>query len=123
MTNPPLAPRPPPRHPKATPSEKEGEKLAEYKNISYLCNSNTPHEAMPEILRLFGLKFYIYTRDHQPPHVHVRSQDGMAKFAVSDNVELLENAGMKSKDLKLAESIIEDNREIIINEWVKIHGK
>jgi len=28
---------------------------------------------MPEILRLFGLKFYIYTRDHQPPHVHVAS--------------------------------------------------
>lgn len=78
---------------------------------------------MPEILRLFGLKFHIYTRDHQPPHIHVISQDGMAKFAIKDEIELLENAGMKSKDLKLAESIIEDNYEVILNEWVKIHGK
>lgn len=77
----------------------------------------------PEVLRLFGLKFYIYTRDHQPPHVHVVSQDGMAKFAISEEIELIDNAGMKSKDLKLAESIIEDNRENILKEWVKIHGK
>lgn len=77
---------------------------------------------MPEILRLFGLKFYIYTRDHQPPHVHVVSLDGMAKFAISEEIELLDNAGMKSKDVKLAESIIEDNKGNILNEWVKIHG-
>ena len=78
---------------------------------------------MPEILRLFGLKFYIYTRDHQPPHVHVVSQDGSAKFAIAEEIRLLANEGVKSKDLKLAESILEDNRDIIIREWVKIHGK
>ena len=78
---------------------------------------------MPEILRLFGLKFYIYTRDHQPPHIHVVSQDGTAKFAISENIELLANDGMKSKDLKLAEVIIEENKENIVKEWVKIHGK
>lgn len=78
---------------------------------------------MPEILRLFGLKFHIYTRDHQPPHVYVFSQDGVAKFAIKEEIELLENAEMKSKDLKLAESIIEYNHEVILSEWVKIHGK
>ncbi len=78
---------------------------------------------MPEILRLFGLKFYIYTRDHQPPHIHVASQDGMAKFSISEEIVLIDNAGMKSKDLKLAESIIEDNKENILKEWIKIHGK
>lgn len=72
---------------------------------------------------MFGLKFYIYTRDHKPPHVHVVSQDGSARFAITEVVLLLENAGMKSKDLKMAEAIIEDNKEIIISEWVKIHGK
>jgi len=78
---------------------------------------------MPEILRLFGLKFYIYTRDHEPPHIHVKSQEGMAKFVIADKIEVLDNAGMKSKDLNLAKSIIEDNYEVIIKEWVKIHGR
>lgn len=77
---------------------------------------------MPEILRLFGLKFYIYTRDHEPPHVHVVSQDGEAKFLVSEKVSLIENAKMKQKDIRLAESIIEENKDLIITSWVKIHG-
>lgn len=51
------------------------------------------------------------------------SQDGTAKFAISENIELLANDGMKSKDLKLAEVIIEENKENIVKEWVKIHGK
>lgn len=51
------------------------------------------------------------------------SQDGTAKFAIGENIELLANDGMKSKDLKLAEVIIEENKENIVKEWVKIHGK
>lgn len=78
---------------------------------------------MPEILRLFGLKFYVYTRDHMPPHVHVKSQDGEAKFQVADEVTLIANVGMKPKDVKLAESIIEDNKDNITNAWTLIHGK
>jgi hypothetical protein len=78
---------------------------------------------MPTILILFGLKFRIYVRDHQPVHVHVVSQEGEAKFQVSSEVRLMENKGMKLKDLKLAESIIEENKELIITEWIKIHGK
>lgn len=77
---------------------------------------------MPEILRLFGLKFYIYTRDHEPLHVHVVSQDGEAKFIVADEITLLENARMKPKDVKLAESIIEDNKDLIKTSWKNIHG-
>lgn len=47
----------------------------------------------------------------------------MAKFAIAEEIKLLENAGVKSKDIKLAESIIEDNKENILKEWVKIHGE
>lgn len=65
----------------------------------------------------------IFTRDHLPPHVHVRSQDGEAKFSVSkEDVILIENRGMKPKDLKLAESILEENKTFVVEQWVKIHG-
>ena len=78
---------------------------------------------MPTILILFGLKFRIYVRDHEPVHVHVLSQDGEAKFQVGHEIRLMVNKGMKPKDIKLAESIIEENKELIITEWVKIYGK
>lgn len=50
------------------------------------------------------------------------SQEGTAKFMIDNEVMLVGNDGMKTKDLKLAESIIEDNKENIVNAWVKIHG-
>lgn len=77
---------------------------------------------MPTILELFGLLFLIHTREHLPPHVHVRSQDGEAKFRVTkEDVTLIDNKGMKPKDLKLAESILEANKEYVVEQWVKIH--
>ena len=35
----------------------------------------------------------------------------------------MDNKGMKLKDLKLAESIIEENKELVITEWITIYGK
>jgi len=79
---------------------------------------------MPTLFVLFGLVFRIFTRDHQPPHVHVISQEGEAKFKICETgVELIENKGLKPKDLRLAESILEENKELVIEEWTKIHVK
>lgn len=71
---------------------------------------------MPELFRMFGLRFFFYSREHLPVHVHVENVDGSAKFTVSP-VTLLENKGLKNKDLRLAESIIEENAENIMNRW------
>ena len=77
---------------------------------------------MPTLLKLFGLIFRIYTRDHQPPHVHVISQEGEAIFIIDQEVTLKDNKGMKPKDVSLAVSILEENKEIILEEWNKLHG-
>ena len=77
---------------------------------------------MPTLLKLFGLIFRIYTRDHQPPHVHVISQEGEAIFIINQEVTLKDNKGMKPKDVSLAVSILEENKEIILEEWNKLHG-
>ena len=71
---------------------------------------------MLELLRIFGLRFFFYSNDHRPPHVHVRSADGEARFTIED-VDCIENKGLKSKDIFLAESIIEENKEIFLARW------
>ena len=38
--------------------------------------------SIPEILRIFGLRFYFYSREHEPIHVHVKGVDGKAKFEI-----------------------------------------
>lgn len=72
---------------------------------------------MPTILNIFGLRFYFYSREHAPIHVHVESSDGVAKFAIEQEVTLIENKGVKPKDIKLAESILEENKENLIDAW------
>jgi len=71
---------------------------------------------MPELFRLFGIKFFFFSHEHLPIHVHIENADGDAKFEINP-VKLVSNKGIKNKDLKLAESIIEENQELIEKRW------
>ena len=78
---------------------------------------------MPEIFRMFGISFFFYSREHEPIHVHIRNADVRAKFIVlPEGVRLVETKGIKQKDLKLAEAILEENKELAISEWNKYFG-
>ncbi len=71
---------------------------------------------MPELFRFFGIKFFFFSREHLPIHIHIENADGDAKF-ILDPLTLVENNGMKNKDLKIAEGIIEENKEVIELRW------
>lgn len=77
---------------------------------------------MPTLLIIFGLRFYFFSNEHEPMHIHVQSSDGIAKFEISNSVILLENSGVRNKDLRLAESIIEENLENFRANWTKYFG-
>ena len=71
---------------------------------------------MPTILFLFGLRFYFYSEEHLPIHVHLESGDGKAKIDVG-TAEVIENKGLKPKDLKRAVEAVRLYKEDIINSW------
>ena len=78
---------------------------------------------MPEILRIFGLRFYFYSREHEPMHVHVKSADGKAKFDIlPDGIVLVYNKGLKLKDIKCAEMVLEENKDLAIAKWNENFG-
>lgn len=76
---------------------------------------------MPELFRMFGIRFFFFSNEHLPIHVHIKNSDGEAKFEVNP-VKLIENKGMKSKDIYLAESIIDENQDIIEAKWQEYFG-
>ena len=57
---------------------------------------------MPTVFQKEGFRFFFYSNDHRPVHVHVRYGEGEAVFIVADSVELRESAGMKVRDLARA---------------------
>jgi len=77
---------------------------------------------MPELFRFYGIKFFFFSNEHLPIHVHIQNSDGDAKFNL-EPLELIENHGMKNKDLKIAEGVIEENKEIIEIRWKEYFAK
>ena len=57
-----------------------------------------------------------------PILVHIENADGDAKFEINP-IKLVSNNGMKNKDLKLAESVIEENEELIERRWKEYFKK
>lgn len=71
---------------------------------------------MPTLLFIFGLRFYFYSEEDLPIHIHVQNGDGKAKIDVETCV-VLENRGIKPKDLKRATDAVLLYKEEIINAW------
>ena len=76
---------------------------------------------MPEIFRFAGIRFFFFSNEHLPIHIHVKSSDGTAKFTV-DPVQLIESKGMKNKELNIAEEMIRENKDLIVLRWKEYFG-
>ncbi len=75
---------------------------------------------MVTVLRAAGMRFVIYTDDHEPAHAHVYG-DGEARINILD-LTILSNRGMKKRDLRTALTIIQANQRLFIEKWECIHG-
>jgi len=76
---------------------------------------------MPTILFLFGLRFFFYSDEHLPKHVHVQSGDGRAKIEI-ETAKVLENRGIKPQDLKKAIESVILYRDEITKAWDEYFG-
>lgn len=50
-------------------------------------------------------------------HVHVQSERGEAKFWLEPIIELAQNYGMGSREIRTAQKLVEENHEEIRNAW------
>ena len=72
---------------------------------------------MPTVFTQEGFRFFFYSNDHEPIHVHVRKGDGEAVFELATGVELRESVGLKVRELKRAQELAEDHRDAILAAW------
>lgn len=72
---------------------------------------------MPKIFEKDGYKFFFYSNEHRPIHVHVRYGGGEAVFVVEKKVELRESQGLKVRELAKAEKLAIEWQQSIIRKW------
>ena len=75
---------------------------------------------MITLLLIAGLRFVIYTNDHEPAHLHVYG-DGEARIDIV-GVKVISNRGMSKHDLIRALHIVLEHREMFLEKWHEIHG-
>ena len=73
---------------------------------------------MPEVFRFFGFSFFFYSKEHEPLHIHVEGNGGMAKFEWNGTEFVLtDKQGIKSNDFRKIKTVIDENADIIIKRW------
>jgi hypothetical protein len=79
---------------------------------------------MPEVFRFYGYSFFFYSREHEPLHIHVEGNGGMAKFDWNGSAFILnEREGIKASDFKKIKQVIADNADIIVRRWHEYFDK
>ena len=71
----------------------------------------------PTVFTKDGFRFFFYSNDHIPIHVHVRGGSGEAVFEVEREVILRESMGLKTSELVRAEELARQHRKLIIQKW------
>lgn len=72
---------------------------------------------MPKIFEKEGFRFFFYSNEHDPIHVHVRYGDGESVFIIGDIIELRESYGMGLKELSKARLLAEEHKTLIMDKW------
>jgi hypothetical protein len=72
---------------------------------------------MPTVFEKDGFRFFFYSNDHDPIHIHVRKGGGEAVFVVEGEIELRESIGLKVKELSKAEELVKENKDLIEEKW------
>ena len=71
---------------------------------------------MPTVFKYEGYRFYFYSNEHLPKHIHVENGDGYARV-VLETLEVTDSYKLKSKELKKVIKLVQENREKIEGAW------
>ena len=75
---------------------------------------------MPTILRIGPYRFFFFSEESgEPVHVHVIREKTEAKFWVHPTARVAENEGFAQHELRKILRLVEANKELIENEWIK----
>jgi len=71
---------------------------------------------MPTVFKYDGYRFYFYSNEHLPQHIHVENGDGYARV-VLETLEVTDSYNLNSKELKKVVKLVQSNREKIEGAW------
>ena len=78
---------------------------------------------MPTVLRRGAYRFFFVSLDRtEPPHVHVRRENKVAKFWL-EPVVLERDGGFSRAELNVILKLIDEHRERLMRSWYEFFGR
>ena len=71
---------------------------------------------MPTVLIVDGFRFFFYSNEHLPIHIHIEKAEKTAKFNL-EFVELIKSSGFNAVEIKQLRKLVELNQEFLIQKW------
>ncbi len=75
---------------------------------------------MVTVLRKHGMRFVIYTADHEPPHVHIYG-DGEARIDLV-TLKVMTQGRLSDRDVRKAVEEIRTQQALFLAMWRQYHG-
>ena len=78
---------------------------------------------MPTVLSLGAYRFFFVSLDRgEPPHIHVRGENMVAKFWL-DPVVLERAGGFNRAELSAIAKLVHEHRETFLERWYEFFGR
>lgn len=77
---------------------------------------------MPTVFYKKGYRFFFYSNDHKPIHIHIEKENKTAKFEI-EPVLLIKSRKFKASEINKIRSLVEENSSIIKNKWNEYFSK
>ena len=74
----------------------------------------------PVVLREGPFTVVIYTKDHLPAHVHVKSAGNEARVAL-DPIEVMKNWGFKPGEIRTVLKLIQVHQQDLLGKWDELY--
>jgi uncharacterized protein YpmS len=71
---------------------------------------------VPEIFRFRNIRFFFYSRDHKPIHVHIKHAENSVVINV-DTLEVRDNHGFSTRELNLLKAKVSEHADLIKEMW------
>lgn len=71
---------------------------------------------MPTVLRITGYRFFFYSNEHLPIHIHIEKDEKTAKFNLQP-IEIIYTRRFKASEISEIRKLVVENSEFLIQQW------
>ncbi|MEA1916111.1 MAG: DUF4160 domain-containing protein [Campylobacterota bacterium] len=71
---------------------------------------------MPTVLKVDGWRFFFFSDEHNPTHIHIEKADAYARIEL-ESLEVTDSYNLKSKELKKLVALVRVYNKELIKAW------